>query len=119
MAPRLSAQLERIEAIQAQLEQVLREDTLSSLEALTAEMGSRLATLLGALDGSDGQAELRRRLNGVLARDLALAGLIQHKMDILRTELAKAHAAGHAARRYVIEPRKAEALSARTTDLKG
>lgn len=70
----LQLQLDRIEAIQDRLRQVLMDETLDGFEALVAELGSRLRTALGTPEQPNPQAAGQREriaAIGVNQRELA------------------------------------------------
>ena len=118
-----SLQIGRIEHIQAQLRQMILEESLDGLNPLLEEMRSRLWTLLPA-DGMPGvlhqwQGQAVQRLMDVLATDRELKGLIQDKLKVVGNRLRKARQSRHAVTRYAVLPARANSQLMRSTDIAG
>jgi hypothetical protein len=115
----LYQQLEHIESLHERLQTVLRDDSLAELEPMTAELGSRVQTVLHELRASPAAPQLYDDLRAALSRHAALMTLVQHKMQVTAGEIAKARGARQAVMQYAIQPALTEARTALETDLVG
>jgi hypothetical protein len=116
----LTQQLGCIESLHDRIESVLRDDSLAGLEPMTAELGSRVRTVLHELRASPAAApQLYDKLRATLHRHAALITLVQHKMQVTANEMAKARGARQAVVQYAIRPAQTEARAALETDLLG
>jgi hypothetical protein len=117
---RIELQLARIEAIQARLRQVLMDETLDDLEALVAELSSRLGTVLGGPDRVNPRAAahlVRIRAIGQAQRELA--ALARGSLQALGDRLAGARDQRRLSDGYGLRAAKADAAMRRSTDLTG
>lgn len=113
-------QLACIESLHERLQGVLQDDSLAELEPMTAELGSRVQTVLRELRDSPAEApQLYDNLRAALNRHASLITLVQHKLQVTAGEIAKARGARQAVVQYAIQPALAEARTALDTDLIG
>lgn len=116
----LRLQLARIHDLQAELQRVVRDDTLANLESRTAELGSRLDTVIAACSGEPALPDRYFvQLQRILAEQARLVLLVQHKLQVTGTQVAKAKASRAAVRRYQVEPARTELSLAPRTDISG
>lgn len=116
----LTRQLECIESLQERLQSVLRDDSLAQIEPMTAELGSRVQTVLHELRVSPtAPPQLYDFLRAALHRHAALITLVQRKLQITANEMAQARCARHAVMQYAIKPALTESRAALETDLLG
>lgn len=116
----LELQLVRIAELQAELKCVLQDDTLERLEARTEELGSRIGTLIRACENTVPQPQpYVAQLEHILLVQNALVALVQHKVQVTGTQVAKAKASRAAALRYAVEPARTEISLTPLTDISG
>jgi hypothetical protein len=116
----LLQQLECIESLHERLQGILQDDSLAELEPMTAELGSRVQTVLCELRSSPVDApQLYDNLRAALHRHASLITLVEHKLQVTAVEMAKARGARQAVLQYAVQPALAEARTTLDTDLIG
>jgi hypothetical protein len=116
----LELQIERIESLQAELQHMLQDDALAHLEARTAELGSRINTVLAACQSAPQQPHpFAAQLERISLTQRNLVELVQRKVQATGTQVARAKASRAAALRYAVEPARIEVNLKPNTDISG
>jgi hypothetical protein len=119
-AAKVDLQLDRIRELQAAIHQVIQDESLHRIEELVAELGSRLATVLGILE-EDGELQTgyREAVADVLIRQRELLAIGAQVSAQFKEQLGKTHEAVSAASKYAFSDPRLEAKLRISKDLIG
>lgn len=119
-AAKIDLQLDRIRELQVKIHQVIQDESLSQLEELVAELGSRLTTVLSMLEADRGlQSEYLDAIGEILVRQRELLAIGGQVSSQLKEHLGKTHEAVSAASKYAFSDPRLEARLRISKDLIG
>jgi len=115
----LDRQLKRITEIHHRLTQVLLDETLTDMEALVAELGSRLNTVITAIEADPPSEESQEVLNRLLEDQRDLEQMMQARLESTGDKLLGAKRNSLVNKKYRFSSAKTNAELVKSMDITG